>query len=720
MTSSEIINILKNEVLETYPSYGINIVIPSQSNDSNYLFQITTTENELQTLQNLTLNEFGMSIINLKECESLLKEVYPISEDTPLIILKNEKSTNVASEKNVQYEIYNPITYEKLDLSICLEQNSNIEVNIPIELDTETEKLYNSLKNEGYDLFDINNKFYIDICTQFTAENGADVLLDDRLLYFFSKIVDIITCPKNCIYNKFIFDTKSLSCQCSANNDNIDLENMNKLIGYPNFNPSLNGYKYTSYKTMKCHKLVFSSKHFDKNAGSIIVLIFFIVHVLFLIYFIIKDIASLKLVISKIVFEDNAKKEKTNTVNPILTFIEKNYRNNMKKKIDDKKFKESNKNLNKGEITVKDSKKNILYPPKKSRADKARINSAEKKEDTENLKLVEIVKKKKKVGRVHNIKNNKNLPFKKTKSGKKVDLDVESLKSDKIRKRKSIIDYEKERETKIKPSQEKIIIDNSNNQLTKYNKVKEIKPDLKSSIKNKKKSDKILDDYELNHLPYDEALELDKRSFCKIYWSILKRDELLLFTFFSCNDYNLFHIKIERFFCVILTLMAMNGFLFSDKSIHNLFLNGGVYDFGQQILQIILSIIITHVFEILLCFLSLTDNYIYKIKTLAKDDDIGDKIFVVLKGMKIKLIIFFVLVFFISAFYWYFISAFCAVYKNTQGIYILDCVISVIFYLIDPFIVYALFALLRVISLKNINNKKLECLYKTSRLCPIF
>ena len=130
MTSSEIINILKNEVLETYPSYGINIVIPSQSNNSNYLFQITTTENELQTLQNLTLNEFGMSIINLKECESLLKEVYPISEDTPLIILKNEKSTNVASEKKVQYEIYNPITYEKLDLSICLEQNSNIEVNI--------------------------------------------------------------------------------------------------------------------------------------------------------------------------------------------------------------------------------------------------------------------------------------------------------------------------------------------------------------------------------------------------------------------------------------------------------------------------------------------------------------------------------------------------------------------------------------------------------------
>ena len=166
--------------------------------------------------------------------------------------------------------------------------------------------------------------------------------------------------------------------------------------------------------------------------------------------------------------------------------------------------------------------------------------------------------------------------------------------------------------------------------------------------------------------------------------------------------------------------MAMNGILFSDKSIHKLFLNGVEYDFGQQILQIILSLIITHVFEILLCFLSLTDNYIYKIKNLSKEDDIGDKITQVLKGIKIKLLIFFILIFFISAFYWYFISAFCAVYKNTQGIYIIDCVISFIFFLVDPFIVYALFALLRTISLKNNNKKNLKCLYKTSRLCPIF
>ena len=84
MTHSQIINILKNEVLETYPSDGINIVIPSES---DYPYQLTTTENELQTLNNSTLNDNYMSIINLKDCESLIKEVY--------LLLLNINSKNI-------------------------------------------------------------------------------------------------------------------------------------------------------------------------------------------------------------------------------------------------------------------------------------------------------------------------------------------------------------------------------------------------------------------------------------------------------------------------------------------------------------------------------------------------------------------------------------------------------------------------------------------------
>ena len=309
---------------------------------------------------------------------------------------------------------------------------------------------------------------------------------------------------------------------------------------------------------------------------------------------------------------------------------------------------------------------------------------------------------------------------------KKVDFDVESLKSDKVRKRKSIVDYEKERDIRIFQAKtkvkEKILLEISDKKLIKPLGEKEKTSQMISESKDfsyareKETENNLLDDYELNHLEYNEAIESDKRSFIKIYWSILKRDHLIIFTFINWDKYNLFYIKIERFFFVILTLMAMNGFLFSDKSIHKLYLNGVKYYFGQQILQIILSIIITHVMEILLCFLSLTDRHIYKIKALAKSESEGNTLFHALKNIKINLIIFFILLLVISMFYWYFISAFCAVYKNTQGIFIIDCMISFIFFSIDPFIVYALIALLRMISLK----KKVEPLYKISRIFPIF
>ena len=50
-------------------------------------------------------------------------------------------------------------------------------------------------------------------------------------------------------------------------------------------------------------------------------------------------------------------------------------------------------------------------------------------------------------------------------------------------------------------------------------------------------SNRKLDDFELNDLDYLEAIELDKRPFSQMYWSTLKREHSILFTFFSWNDF---------------------------------------------------------------------------------------------------------------------------------------------------------------------------------------
>ena len=88
----------------------------------------------------------------------------------------------------------------------------------------------------------------------------------------------------------------------------------------------------------------------------------------------------------------------------------------------------------------------------------------------------------------------------------------------------------------------------------------------------------------------------------------------------------------------------------------------------------------------------------------------------ILTKMKIRLIIFFCSLLLVSIFYWYFISAFCAVYYNAQGMYIIDCLLSFIFFSIDPFIVYALVSLIRFIAIK----KKVKWLYIIGTIFPIF
>ena len=70
-------------------------------------------------------------------------------------------------------------------------------------------------------------------------------------------------------------------------------------------------------------------------------------------------------------------------------------------------------------------------------------------------------------------------------------------------------------------------------------------------------------------------------------------------------------------------------------------------------------------------------------------------------------------------FYWYFISCFCAVYKNTQIYYIIDSVISFCLGLVYPFILYLFPSCLRIICLKH-KETSLKFLYFLSDIIPIF
>jgi len=219
-------------------------------------------------------------------------------------------------------------------------------------------------------------------------------------------------------------------------------------------------------------------------------------------------------------------------------------------------------------------------------------------------------------------------------------------------------------------------------------------------------------------MDYNDASEYDKRNCLVTYWSVLKREHYVIFTFCSRNDNNLFYIKIERFFILVCTEMTMNGMFFVHETMYKK-QTGGI-TFAQKIPQFIFSLIVSHIIEVILCYLGMTDVHYYQIKELPQIQKNDERVFDILECMKKKLTAFFVFTFLVFLFHWYFISAFCAVYQNTQVIYLRDSAISILTSLIDPFIIYGLTCILRAISLAKCCRKKLGCIYKLSDIIPIF
>jgi hypothetical protein len=221
-----------------------------------------------------------------------------------------------------------------------------------------------------------------------------------------------------------------------------------------------------------------------------------------------------------------------------------------------------------------------------------------------------------------------------------------------------------------------------NNEKSKEIKIK--KSNGRKSVKSKKESKKIeikdiqeeeieaLSNFELNELEYEDALELDNRNFLKIYWYLVKREQIVLFTFINWNDFNLFSIKLSKLFLALCSDMAFNVFFFSDESMHKTYETGGKHDWLGHLAQIAIAMVVSQILQVFVNFLTMTDIHYYELKGLKRDNKInGKKALSVIRCIKIKIIAYIISTFLMFLFFWYASSAFCAVYPNTQRIYLL-------------------------------------------------
>ena len=116
------------------------------------------------------------------------------------------------------------------------------------------------------------------------------------------------------------------------------------------------------------------------------------------------------------------------------------------------------------------------------------------------------------------------------------------------------------------------------------------KKNLNKKIKNN--NIKIYNSHELNNLNYDLAIDLDKRTYFQYYFSLLKKKHMILFTFFPSDDYNLITVKISLFLLTFSLYFTIDGFFFTDETMHNVYINNGAFQFIYQIPLILYSTLI--------------------------------------------------------------------------------------------------------------------------------
>ena len=110
----------------------------------------------------------------------------------------------------LNYVLFNPLDlHQKLNLSLISE--INIEIRLPNTLKKFNLDLIIKTKSLGYNIFNLNDSFYNDICSVFTY-NGSDISLSER-----KKLLDFSDdnlCLVGCDYTNFDINTLRPMCSC--------------------------------------------------------------------------------------------------------------------------------------------------------------------------------------------------------------------------------------------------------------------------------------------------------------------------------------------------------------------------------------------------------------------------------------------------------------------------------------------------------------------------
>ena len=456
-----------------------------------------------------------------------------------------------------------------------------------------------------------------------------------------------MVCQENCDFSEYDSNTKKAKCLCNAQESSSSFADMK--IDKKKLYQSFTDIKnIVNFRLMKCYKVLFSKNGILYNISNYIIIFVILFHFIIIIIYYKKHKYKLYNIIKDISFG-------INNYDLIKT---------------ERKEKERTKTPKVNEPVKKNNYKNRKLLYKKNNKNKNK-ESSEIKEikllQTNNFYIQEEIntniRKNKKENNKNNNKNDNNLTLKGNKK-------------------------------------------NENNNSGSLNKILNVQNQI-----NRIKKIMVYNDEEINNLPYKLALIYDKRKYCEYYISLLKTKHLFIFTFLYNDDYNSKIIKINLFFINFIMDYAVNGLFFNDETMHKIYEDQGSFNFIYQLPQTIYSSLISTFLTKILELLALTEDNIIKFKSNKNKISLNKRIAGLKKNLNIKIIIYFIFSFILLLFFWYYLSIFGAVYKNTQYHLIKDTIISFSLSLLYPFGIYLIPGFFRIPALSNPKNKK-EYLYK--------
>ena len=583
---------------------------------------------------------------------------------------------NSENNNNAQtyFSFFHPLYGQKLDAEeICKEETIKVTQNLTSILKEDTEKyeLQTFLIDQGINIFNMDDPFYTDLCYNFENPYNKDIPLSQRIKIIYPAVS---LCDEGCQMDGINLDNMTALCNCKFNeiaDNNMVKDNalLNSVVG-----DVFDFVESSNILVMKCYKYMF--KDFTKSIGGMISIVSLAGSLLCsLTYFLIGK-NQIRVYIYNI-FEN------------FMNFVEKiGLRGNAPP------HRRSIKNGNLRETLILNKNKKVVKFNEESK--EMKIKNKNKKENNFDK---------------HSIIEKRRIKIEKPKMD---NYDAKSTYNDLLNFR-----INSEKYTKTEKELEQISIESKSKYKNKKNKKK---LDIFSAIRKDEEYSKFFEEYlatSLDDLEYDDAKILDHRTFCEYLKEILKKKQMIAFTFISSDPFKFRSIKIMVFILNIMLYFVVIGLFYNEDYINTLFnLDEKEEHFFSYITRSIDKFIYTTLVSIVIgyimdCFF-VEESKIKGIFRREKDNLVQLKIEIVslINNILNKNLSFIIMLFGLLILAFYYLLCFNYVYPKTQ-IEWLKCSVTI-------FILMQILSILKCFLQASLRFLSFSCdsekLFKISRL----